>query len=60
MAMLVLGVGGSVLSGPSDILVGCFCPDNRASRLNLGHGLFGLGAIFFLVHATLTECLSGW
>ncbi|MBZ5544067.1 MAG: MFS transporter [Acidobacteriia bacterium] len=59
VAMLVLGVGGSLLSSASNTLVADLYPENPASALNVGHALFGLGAVFFPAAVTLTESRMG-
>ena len=59
VAMLVLGVGGSLLSSASNTLVADLYPENPASALNVGHAFFGLGAVFFPAAVTLTESRVG-
>jgi FHS family glucose/mannose:H+ symporter-like MFS transporter len=59
VAMLVLGVGGSLLSSASNTLVADLYPENPASALNVGHALFGLGAVFFPAAVALTESRMG-
>jgi len=59
MAMLVLGVGGGLLSSASNTLVADLYPENPASALNVGHALFGFGAVFFPAAVTLTESRMG-
>ena len=58
-AMLVLGAGGSLLSSASNTLVADLYPENSGSALNVGHALFGLGAVFFPAAVILTENRMG-
>ena len=58
-AMLVLGVGGSLLSSASNTLVAELYPENSGAALNVGHALFSLGAVFFPAMVMLTESRMG-
>lgn len=59
MAMLVLGVGGSLVSSASNTLVADLHPENPASALNVGHAFFGLGAAFFPAAVAVSESQMG-
>lgn len=59
IAMLVLGVGGSLVSNASNTLVADLRPENRAAALNVGHAFFGLGAAFFPTAVAVSEGRMG-
>ncbi|MFB3923274.1 MAG: sugar MFS transporter [Terriglobia bacterium] len=54
-AMLLLGAGGSLLSAASNTSLADLYSSNPGSGLNIGHALFGVGAVSFPAAVVLTE-----